>query len=98
MSLRLDVRSFFKDNKTGITFGLFYTGNVAIDQSIGLVLAGSPDAKTTAWGRVVTQIKFAAGGDLEELEKRTFVGSGRFVVEGDGAWVEYKISEVRAPQ
>ena len=98
MFLRLDVRSFFKDNKTGITFGLFYTGNVAIDQSIGLVLSGSPDAKTTAWGRVVTQVNFAAGGGLEELEKRVFVGSGRFVVEGDGAWVEYKISEVRAPQ
>lgn len=98
MSLRLDVRSFFKDNKTGITFGLFYTGHIDVDQSIGLVLAGSPDAKTTPWGRVVIQIKFAAGGDLEQLEKKTFVGSGRFVVEGDGAWVEYKISEVKAPQ
>ena len=98
MSLRLDVRSFFKDNKTGTTFALFYTGHIAIDQAIGLVLAGSPDAKTTPWGRVVTQIKFAAGGDLEELERKTFVGSGRFVVEDDGVWVEYKISEVRAPQ
>lgn len=98
MSLRLDVRSFFKDKKTGTTFALFYTGHIAIDQAIGLVLAGSPDATTTPWGKVVTQIKFAAGGDLDELERKTFVGSGRFVVEGDGAWVEYKISEVRAPQ
>lgn len=79
-----------------MTFGVFYTGHVNIDASIGAVLAGSPDAKTTDWGRVVTQVKFAAGGELEGLEKECWVGSGRFVVKSDGAYVEYKISQVKA--
>lgn len=94
--LRLDVRSFFKDAATEITFGVFYTGRIEIDASIGAILSGSPDAKTTEFGKVVTQIKFTAGGELEELERECWVGSGRFVVEDDGAWVEYKISKVQA--
>ena len=94
--LRLDVRSFFKDASTDITFGVFYTGRIEIDASIGAILAGSPEAKTTEFGKVVTQVKFTAGGALEELEQECWVGSGRFVVEDDGAHVEYKISKVQA--
>lgn len=38
---------------------------------------------------------FAAGGCLEVLEKESWVGSGRFVVENGDKWIEYKISQVK---
>lgn len=47
---------------------------------------------------VVTHILFETGSEaLKDIEKKIFVGSGRFVLEeGKPVTVEYKISEVAA--
>jgi len=46
--------------------------------------------------RIVTHVLFETGSDqLRELERKVYVGSGRFIVEtGKPVIVEYKISEV----
>lgn len=77
-----------------MTFGCFITGTVEIDKDTEKILAGK-DVKTTEFGKVVTQFKFAAGGKLEKLEQECWVGSARFVAEGKDQWIEYKISQVK---
>ncbi|KAG9235657.1 hypothetical protein BJ875DRAFT_440168 [Amylocarpus encephaloides] len=95
--LRLDVSSILKD-KSGAIISYKYSGIITLSPEIGAVLGGSPDAKTTDFGNVVTHIIFETGSEeLRAMEQKIYVGSGRFIVEqGNPVVVEYNISEVSA--
>ncbi|CCX30645.1 hypothetical protein FPQ18DRAFT_342458 [Pyronema domesticum] len=94
--LRLDVRSVLKtaDDAT-ITFT--YTGIITVNEAIGKVLSGAPDAKTCEFGNILSVPAFQTGDEkYKELENKVFVASGRFVIDSEGTKVEYAVSEVLA--
>ncbi|OAL34603.1 hypothetical protein AYO20_06020 [Fonsecaea nubica] len=53
----IDVKAALK-NEDGTTISYAYTGHIEITPAFGLILAGSPDAKTTDFGHVFTHITF----------------------------------------
>jgi len=91
----LDVNSVLKD-KSGAVISYRYSGVIALTPGSGLVLSGSPDAKTTEFGDAFTHVLFETGGEeLKGLEEKVYVASGRFIIEsGKPPVVEYLISEV----
>jgi len=96
---RLEVQSLLKDEATGGLVRLNYNGNVSLAGGMGKVLRGDSDAATTEFGDGFIYPIFEGGSNetLAALEGKTFVGSGRFIVEpGKPVIVEYKISEVAA--
>ncbi|CAD6586425.1 MAG: hypothetical protein ASARMPREDX12_002367 [Alectoria sarmentosa] len=92
--MRLDAHGLVKD-KSGAMIYLHYGGVVDITPELGLILGGSPDAKTTAFGNSFIEMKFETGDEkLKDLETGVFVGAGRFIVEkGKPTVLEYKISK-----
>ncbi|KAK5658833.1 hypothetical protein OQA88_1645 [Cercophora sp. LCS_1] len=97
-NVRLEVQSLVQDKATGALVRFNYTGTSAMGGPNGKVLRGEPDAATTPYGEVFTHPVFETGsGPLAALQDKTYVGSGRFVLEaGKPVTVEYKISEVVA--
>jgi len=95
--VRLDVHSLLQD-KSGAFVRFNYTGIVGTEGPNGKVLRGEADAATTGFGDAFTRVVFEAGSpELEALQHKVYVASGRFIVEaGKPATVEYKISEVAA--
>ncbi|EJT76129.1 hypothetical protein GGTG_06052 [Gaeumannomyces tritici R3-111a-1] len=93
---RLDVNSLLRDSKSGALLRYGYTGNLALIDPIKLVLGDKPEAKSTDFGHVFTNITFeSSDAALKALNDKVYVGSGRFIVEqGKPVLVEYKISEV----
>lgn len=93
---RLDVNSLLKDSKSGALLRYGYTGNMVLTDAIKLVLGGKPEAKTTDFGHVFTNITLESSDPaIKALNDKVYVGSGRFIVEqGKPVLVEYKISEV----
>jgi len=93
--VRLEVSSLLKD-KSGGFIRYSYTGTVRMDGQAAKVLSGDAGAVTTDFGEAFTNISFETGSaGLKDLEKKVYVGSGRFILEeGKPATVEYKISEV----
>ncbi|KAL8376533.1 hypothetical protein RB595_007570 [Gaeumannomyces hyphopodioides] len=93
---RLDVNSLLKDSKSGALLRYGYTGNLVLTDAIKLVLGGKPEAKTTDFGHVFSNITFESSDPaLKTLNDKVYVGSGRFIVEqGKPVLVEYKIGEV----
>ncbi|KAK4162145.1 hypothetical protein QBC43DRAFT_322467 [Cladorrhinum sp. PSN259] len=94
--VRLEVQSLAKDKTTGGFIRFNYTGTVNIEGPNGKVLKGEKDAATTEFGGAFTQVVFESSApELAALQEKTYVGSGRFVLEeGKPPVVEYKISEV----
>ncbi|KAL9065082.1 MAG: hypothetical protein Q9161_008466 [Pseudevernia consocians] len=92
--MRLNAHAVVKD-KSGALVYLSYSGVVDITPELGLVLGGSPDAKTTEFGNSFIEMKFETGDEkLKDLETGVFIGAGRFVVEkGKPVVVEYKLSK-----
>ncbi|KAK4176112.1 hypothetical protein QBC36DRAFT_329976 [Triangularia setosa] len=98
-TVKLEVQSVAKDSATGALVRFNYTGTVSLLGAAGKVLKGDPSAATTDFGEAFIHPVFQTGGvpELAELADKTFVGSGRFVLEeGKPVIVEYKISEVVA--
>jgi hypothetical protein len=93
---RLDVQSVLKDKATGGLIRYNYTGTITLAGPAGKVLRGDADAKTTGFGEAFTQVVFETGtAELREIEYKTYVASGRFIINaGESVVVEYKISEV----
>ncbi|KAI6373917.1 hypothetical protein MCOR25_003304 [Pyricularia grisea] len=96
--VRLEVSSLMRDAKSGGHFRFDYRGTGSTTGPAGLVLAGSPEAKTTDFGEVFTQVSFETdNADLKAMSEKVYIGSGRFILEeGKPVIVEYKISEVAA--
>ncbi|TLD25140.1 hypothetical protein PspLS_05510 [Pyricularia sp. CBS 133598] len=96
--VRLEVSSLMRDAKSGAHFRFDYRGTASTTGQAGLVLAGSPEAKTTEFGEVFTQVSFECdNAALRAMSEKVYVGSGRFILEeGKPVIVEYKISEVAA--
>lgn len=97
--VRLEVQSLLRDEITGGFVRFNYMGTVSTEGAMGKVLRGEPDAATTGFGDAFIYPVFEGSSNetLTALEGKTFVGSGRFVIEPDQpAVVEYKISEVSA--
>lgn len=94
--MRLDARGVLRNKDPGSSIFLHYTGVVDITPELELVLSGSPEAKTTAWGNSFTHLKFDTGDEkLKALEDGVFVACGRFVIEeGKPVTVEYHVSRV----
>ncbi|KAK4230567.1 hypothetical protein QBC38DRAFT_452203 [Podospora fimiseda] len=94
--VRLEVQSLVKDKKTGGLVRFNYTGTVNIEGPNGKVLKGEEGAATTEFGGAFTHIVFESSvPELVALQEKTYVGSGRFILEeGKPPVVEYKISEV----
>ncbi|KAK0748250.1 hypothetical protein B0T21DRAFT_343929 [Apiosordaria backusii] len=98
-AVKLEVHSIARDTKTNANIRLSYTGTVSLLGAAGKVLKGDPSAATTGFGDAFIHPVFQTGDvpELAELSNKTFVGSGRFVIEeGKPVIVEYKISEVVA--
>ncbi|KAK4199116.1 hypothetical protein QBC40DRAFT_282537 [Triangularia verruculosa] len=98
-TVKLEVQSIAKDSATGARIRFNYTGTVALLGAAGKVLKGDPSAATTGFGEAFIHPVFQTGGvpELAELANKTYVGSGRFIIEeGKPVIVEYKISEVVA--
>ncbi|KAK0667605.1 hypothetical protein QBC41DRAFT_134908 [Cercophora samala] len=98
-TVKLEVQSVAKDAPTGATIRFNYTGTVSLLGAAGKVLKGDPSAATTDFGEAFIHPVFQTGGvpELAELANKTYVGSGRFILEeGRPVIVEYKISEVVA--
>lgn len=91
---RLEVQSTATSPQGALRYN--YTGTADLSSPAGKVLRGDADAATTDFGGIFAQAKFETGvPELKELENKTFVGSGRFILEeGKGVVVEYKVSEV----
>ncbi|ELQ36658.1 hypothetical protein MCOR27_001616 [Pyricularia oryzae] len=96
--VRLEVSSLMRDAKSGAHFRFDYRGTGSTTGPAGLVLSGSPEAKTTEFGEVFTQVSFECDNEaLKAMSEKVYVGSGRFILqEGKPVIVEYKISEVAA--
>ncbi|KAK4464889.1 hypothetical protein QBC42DRAFT_32982 [Cladorrhinum samala] len=93
---RLEVQSLVKDKATGGLVRLNYTGTVNLEGPNGKVLNGEADAATTNFGQAFIHVVFESSDpSLAALQTKTYVGSGRFILEaGKAPVVEYKISEV----
>ncbi|KAK3906696.1 hypothetical protein C8A05DRAFT_29448 [Staphylotrichum tortipilum] len=97
--VRLDVQSAARDKVTGGVVRFSYTGKIGVTGPAGKVLKGEAGAATTGFGEAFSVVEFQAGGskELESLEQKVYVGSGRFILEeGKPVIVEYKVSEVSA--
>ncbi|TGZ82113.1 hypothetical protein EX30DRAFT_370790 [Ascodesmis nigricans] len=95
---RLDVRLLLSTPSKDV-INIEYQGIVKLDESIGKVLGGAEDAKTTSWGGAVVGLKIEAGGELGWVHDKVWVASGRFTVGEKGErGVEYTISEVIGEQ
>ncbi|OAG35267.1 hypothetical protein AYO21_10538 [Fonsecaea monophora] len=92
----IDVKAALK-NEDGTTISYAYTGHIEITPAFGLILTGSPEAKTTDFGHVFTHITFETGApNFKSLETSRFVGASRFIVSegGKGPVIETKISKI----
>ena len=91
---RLEVQSVLHAPEGALRYN--YIGTVDLTGPAGKVLRGEADAATTDFGDIFAQPKFETGVPaFKELENKTFVGSGRFIIEkGKPIVVEYKLSEV----
>ncbi|EUC50753.1 hypothetical protein COCMIDRAFT_81025 [Bipolaris oryzae ATCC 44560] len=95
-NMRLDVRSQVK-NHDGTVLAMYYKGTVKLTPSIGAILTGAPDAKTTEYGDSFVSFSFETGNPkYAELQNGTYVAAGHFVKEAGkpGTIVEYKVSKV----
>ena len=95
-TLRLDVNSVVRDRKTGAALRFNYSGVLALGGPAGEVLAGKAGPGMSPFGEVFTRVSFETSEEsLKPLERKVYVGSGRFIIEeGKPLAVEYKISEV----
>lgn len=94
--LRLDVKSLLED-KSGARIALYYTGQIELNEEIGKIFGGAPDAKTVGFGNVASHVTFHTGAEeFRLLEQRLYVGNGRFVLEDGKLIVEYKISQIQS--
>lgn len=91
---RLEVQSTLKAAEGALRYN--YTGTVDLTSPGGKIIRGEADAATTDFGNVFGQPIFETGtAAFKALENKTFVQSGRFIIEqGKPVVVEYKISEV----
>lgn len=91
---RLEVQSTLRAAEGALRYN--YTGTVDMSSPGGKILRGDADAATTNFGNVFAQPVFETGTPaFQALENKTFVQSGRFIIEqGKPVVVEYKISEV----
>jgi len=91
---RLEVQSTLRAPEGALRYN--YTGNVDLSSPGGKIIRGESDAATTDFGDVFGQPVFETGtAAFQALENKTFVQSGRFIIEqGKPVVVEYKISEV----
>ena len=91
---RLEVQSILKAAQGSLRYN--YSGTVDLTGPGGKVLRAESDAATTDFGGIFGQPIFETGTEaFKALEGKTFVQSGRFIVEaGKPVVVEYKISEV----
>ncbi|KAK5990672.1 hypothetical protein PT974_08941 [Cladobotryum mycophilum] len=96
--VKLSVQSTARDEITGALLRFAYSGVVTLSGETGKVIAGDKNATTTDFGNAFVDVKFETDNpDLEPIENKVYVGSGRFIVEKDEPIiVEYKISEVAA--
>ncbi|KAH7161072.1 hypothetical protein EDB81DRAFT_879407 [Dactylonectria macrodidyma] len=91
---RIHVNAILK-NKDGSLLTYSYTGIIEVDEDVVALLTGSPNAKTTNYGKAVSHVTFQTGSEtLKKLEHSLFIGTARFVVENGGYSVETKISRV----
>ncbi|KAF5026977.1 hypothetical protein F66182_1007 [Fusarium sp. NRRL 66182] len=82
-------------NIDGTLISYTYRGVVKLDTALVAILAGAPDAETTAFGSAISHVTFEAGpGPFQALEDSLFVGSARFIVEEEGFSIETKISRI----
>ncbi|KAJ0420301.1 hypothetical protein BJY00DRAFT_313240 [Aspergillus carlsbadensis] len=101
--VRINVNAVMQDKATGSFISYAYKGIIEVNAAFRAIFARSPDAATTGFGNSFTHVTFEAGGGaLESLGHGLFVGSARFVVEGEGAQktyhVETKVSQVVASE
>lgn len=91
---RLEVQSTLRAPEGAFRYN--YNGTVDLSLPGGKVIRGEADAATTDFGGIFGQPVFETGSAaFQALEGKTFVQSGRFIVEqGKPVIVEYKISEV----
>ncbi|OIW34453.1 hypothetical protein CONLIGDRAFT_5263 [Coniochaeta ligniaria NRRL 30616] len=91
---RLEVQSTLRAPEGALRYN--YTGTVDISGPGGKIIRGEADAATTDFGGIFAQPIFETGtAAFQALEGKTFVQSGRFIIEqGKPVIVEYKISEV----
>lgn len=76
---------------------MYYKGTVKLTPSVGAILTGAPDAKTTEYGDSFVNFSFETGNPkYAELQNGTYVAAGHFVKEAGnpGTIVEYKVSKV----
>jgi RNA polymerase I-specific transcription initiation factor RRN6 len=74
---------------------MYCKGNIDVTPGILAILSGSPDAKKSEYGDSFTTFTFETGSEkYKDLQNGTYVGAGRFVNEGEGRVVEYKVSRV----
>lgn len=87
--------NYLSRDKDGALLTYSYKGIIEIDEAFLAILTGSPDAKTTSYGKALSQIKFGTGSERhKDLENGLFVGSAHFVVENGKYFVETKISRI----
>ncbi|EXJ84801.1 hypothetical protein A1O3_05473 [Capronia epimyces CBS 606.96] len=93
--VHLDVKAVLTNND-GATISYTYKGHLEVTPELGLIFAGSPEAKTTDFGNGFTHITFETGAaHLKSLESARFVGTSRFIVQdGKGPVIETKISKI----
>jgi len=94
-NVRINVKAVLK-NKDGCLIHYSYTGIIEMTPEGLAILTGSPDAKTTPFGKIFTHVDFETGAEhLKGLETSKFIGCSRFLVEaGKSVVVESKISKV----
>lgn len=90
------MRILFKTDD-GDHINLSYNGIITVNEEVGKVFTGAPDAKSVGFGQVFSNPKFSTGSEkYKHLENHLFVAGGRFLVSEKGVQVEYKISQVIA--
>jgi hypothetical protein len=94
-NVRVNVQAVLK-NKGGSLIHYTYKGILEMTPESIAILTGSPDAKTTEFGKIFTHVNFETGAqEIKELETGIFVGCSRFLVEeGKAPVVESRISRV----
>jgi RNA polymerase I-specific transcription initiation factor RRN6 len=94
-NVRINVQAVLK-NKGGSLVHYTYKGILEMTPESIAILTGSPDAKTTEFGKIFTHVNFETGvQELKGLETGIFVGCSRFLVEeGKAPVVESRISRV----
>jgi hypothetical protein len=74
-----------------------YHAQLPITENVGKVIQGAPDATSTEYGEIAffpTPTMETSDPELKWIERSTFIGEGRVVVDKDGAAVEYEVYRV----